>query len=313
MGTLAAWLALAAFLGFAFAPFRDVLARLNKYAGDWTVALLLLPYLLTVGLRPAAGDLLRFALYLALPRLLLHFRPRGAKPFDVFHALAILAIWVPLETDLFTLGLQLLTPPGLDFGGSLSAPDLLPAVSATLVPGVAVPIHTMAGAALTLFLFLIRHPLKGIGYTLRLGLRDVQVALAGLLGFSLVGLPLGLAMGFLRFRPAVPSLADLVAGIVGGYLLVALIEEMLFRGVIQNLLSARLRRWELGPLVAAVVFGLAHLNNSTAGFAKPNWAYVGMATIAGLAYGWVWRRTGKVTASAITHALVNLVWGVLFP
>ena len=66
MGTLAAWLALAAFLGFAFAPFRDVLARLNKYAGDWTVALLLLPYLLTVGLRPAAGDLLRFALYLAL-------------------------------------------------------------------------------------------------------------------------------------------------------------------------------------------------------------------------------------------------------
>jgi membrane protease YdiL (CAAX protease family) len=56
---------------------------------------------------------------------------------------------------------------------------------------------------------------------------------------------------------------------------------------------------------------VAHLDNATAGYLAPNWAYVAMATLAGLAYGWVWRRTGKITAAAVTHALVNFVWGIL--
>jgi len=313
MEFVAAWLALAAFLGFAFAPFSTAVKRLTKRAGDWTVALLLLPYLLAVGFQPGAEALLRFVLYLALPTLVLRFRPRDAKPFDLFQVVAVLLIWVPLETDLFALGLQLITTPGLDLGGSFSAPDLLPSVEATLLPGVDLPIHTLTGVMLALFLFLVRYPLQGIGYTFRLGLRDLRVALGGLLGFSVVGLPLGLATGFLRFNPSSPGVVDVIVGIVGGYLLVALIEEILFRGVIQNLLSERLQRWGWATLIAAIIFGLAHLNNSTAGFPKPNWAYALMATLAGLAYGWVWRRTRKVTASAITHALVNLVWGLLFP
>jgi len=96
-------------------------------------------------------------------------------------------------------------------------------------------------------------------------------------------------------------------------LLVALMEEVLFRGMIQNLLTRRLGNDKLSLPIAAIVFGLAHLNNATEGFATPNWAYALMATLAGLAYGWVWMRTGRVTASAITHALVNLIWVVLFP
>jgi len=36
-----------------------------------------------------------------------------------------------------------------------------------------------------------------------------------------------------------------------------------------------------------------------------------MATLAGLAYGWTWRKTGKITASAVVHATVNFVWGIL--
>jgi membrane protease YdiL (CAAX protease family) len=37
-----------------------------------------------------------------------------------------------------------------------------------------------------------------------------------------------------------------------------------------------------------------------------------MATLAGLAYGWVWWRTRKVTVSAVTHTLVNALWGTVF-
>jgi hypothetical protein len=36
---------------------------------------------------------------------------------------------------------------------------------------------------------------------------------------------------------------------------------------------------------AAVIFGLSHINNSTAHHSPPNWPYVIMATFAVLAYG----------------------------
>ena len=100
--------------------------------------------------------------------------------------------------------------------------------------------------------------------------------------------------------------------LIGGYLFTALPEELLFRGVIQNLLERRFPQWPgLTIGLAAVVFGLAHLDNPTPGYPVPNMTYVAMATLAGLAYGWTWRRTGKITASAVTHALVNFMWGIL--
>ena len=305
VNTLAAWLALLIYLAFAYAPWRAALTRLSQRLGDWSVGLLLLPYLLAVSLRPPPGDLLRLALYLALPTLCL----RRARPLDRFHVLAILAIWVPIEPDLFLLALNLVMPI-IDLPLNLS---LLPEVEATLVSDVALPIHTLTAISLALFVFLVRHPLKGIGFTFRLRRQDLQRALAGLSAFTLIGLPLGLGMGFLQVDPTAPELQDIIVGIVGGYLLVALMEEVLFRGVIQNLLSRRLGNDKLSLPIAAIVFGLAHLNNATEGFATPNWAYALMATLAGLAYGWVWMRTGRVTASAITHALVNLIWVVLFP
>jgi membrane protease YdiL (CAAX protease family) len=39
--------------------------------------------------------------------------------------------------------------------------------------------------------------------------------------------------------------------------------------------------------------------------------YAMMATLAGLAYGWTWRKTGKVTGSAVVHTTVNFIWGIL--
>ena len=54
--------------------------------------------------------------------------------------------------------------------------------------------------------------------------------------------------------------------------------------------------------VSAVIFGLAHL---------PDIRYALLATLAGLAYGWVYARTGRITASALTHTGVNWIWGLL--
>ncbi len=72
--------------------------------------------------------------------------------------------------------------------------------------------------------------------------------------------------------------------------------------MIQNSLE---RWWGRGPLalgVASVVFGFAH---------APDPRYVLLAAVAGVAYGWVYQRTSRITASAITHALVDAVWVTL--
>ena len=311
MGTLAAWSALLAYLGLASSSLQRALARLSRRVGDWVVLPLLLPFLLATNLRPAPLDLLRVIVYLALPTLCLRARRPGAKPFGLGHVLAILLVWVPIELDLFLLFVDLIVP-GTGVRSALAGVALLPDVQAALVPGVDLPIDKVTAILLVLTLFLVRHPLSGIGFTLRLRWRDLRTALLGLVAFCVVGLPLGLWLGFLRYSPTVPGLVDVATGIVGGYLLVALAEEILFRGIIQNLLAQRTGSEWVALVIASVVFGLAHLNNATRGHPVPNWAYVAMATLAGLAYGWVWQRTKKVTASAVTHMLVNLVWGIVF-
>lgn len=91
---------------------------------------------------------------------------------------------------------------------------------------------------------------------------------------------------------------------------IGVVEEILFRGAIQNLLRHR-----LGPVcalvIASVVFGLAHVNKRALGFDVPNWPYVGVAAIAGLGYGFVFWKTNSIIASATVHAMVDAMW-ILF-
>jgi uncharacterized protein len=91
---------------------------------------------------------------------------------------------------------------------------------------------------------------------------------------------------------------------------IGVVEEILFRDAIQNLLWRR-----LGPIcalvVASIVFGLAHVNKKALGFDVPNWPYAGVAGIAGLGYGFVFWKTNSVIASATVHAMVDAMW-VLF-
>jgi membrane protease YdiL (CAAX protease family) len=310
MSLLAAWIILLIYLGFALTPFRQTIKFLVRRLGDWTVGFLLLPYLLAVNFRTSWEDLLRMVLFLSIPTLLMRLSARKAKPLNPFQVFTILALWIPIEPGLFILILDLILP-GVDIQQMLTGFYFLPDVEARLFSEVTLPIPTLIAVSLALYLFVIRHPLSGIGFHFRYTGRDLKSSLKGLLIYGLIGLPAGLLIGFLRFNPILPSLMDFVGGILAGYLLVALIEEVLFRGMIQNLLAKRLKNENLALAFASVVFGLAHLNNATQGFTIPNWAYVLMATLAGCAYGWVWQRTRKVTVSAITHMLVNLIWGIL--
>jgi len=56
-------------------------------------------------------------------------------------------------------------------------------------------------------------------------------------------------------------------------------------------------------LTAALIFGCAHLDNGPQPL--PNWRYMILATIAGVAYGAVFRKASTVLSSATLHMLVD--------
>jgi hypothetical protein len=67
----------------------------------------------------------------------------------------------------------------------------------------------------------------------------------------------------------------------------ALPEEILFRGLIQNCIAQRFGTSTSTLLISAFIFGCAHLDNGPGPL--PNWRYMILATIAGVAYGKVFR------------------------
>jgi len=85
-------------------------------------------------------------------------------------------------------------------------------------------------------------------------------------------------------------------------------EEFLFRGLLQNFLSKAAKSDLAGWWTASVLFGFSHITNM--GF--PNWRYVILASLAGLFYGWTWRKTGSIFASALVHGAVDATWHFLF-
>jgi membrane protease YdiL (CAAX protease family) len=221
---------------------------------------------------PVAPRAALFGAYLTIPAVLVCAGRAGAP--DLIRVLAAaLALWLPIEFDLLP---QLRLPP----------PDGLRAAP-------------FAALATGLYLFLVACPLDRIGYTFQVSRRDFRVALIATAAFAVVGVPIGMATGFLQWHPRLDAVRLAVAPLAI-YLATGVPEEFLFRGLIQNTLERAIGRAALP--VASIVFGLAHL---------PDPRYVLLATLAGVAYGWVYLVTRRITASAVTHALVDWMWLLL--
>jgi membrane protease YdiL (CAAX protease family) len=157
-----------------------------------------------------------------------------------------------------------------------------------------------------IFGFLAVRRLEGVGYDLRLTLKDVRRGLGEYCLYALIAIPLGLWLGFLHTHAVMPSPLRAAGAFVFTFLFIAIPEELFFRGWVQNLLERRMGR--MGALlVTAGLFGLAHWNRRTLNF---NWRYVVMAAIAGVFYGRAWRAQRRVGASAITHASVDTTWSL---
>ena len=148
--------------------------------------------------------------------------------------------------------------------------------------------------------------LTNVGFDLRMRISDLVTGLREMLFFAPIAIPLGLVLGFLHFRARIPTAGAAGSTLLFTFFLIAIPEEIFFRGWMQNLLERR-----LGPRVAlvltALIFGLSHFNKRAIHF---NWRYVLLATIAGIFYGRAWRSRHRVAASAVTHACVDTVWAL---
>ena len=151
-------------------------------------------------------------------------------------------------------------------------------------------------------------PVPGLGYDFAVSRRIAGQAALNFLYFAPLAIPASLAMHFTKWNPRWHGIPAFCFDYLEIFLFVALLEELFFRGFLQNLLSRRLHSWVAGQAIVSCLFGLFHILHAP----FPNWRYVALATVAGWFYGSAYRKTGSLVASALTHAAVDTVWRTWF-
>lgn len=133
---------------------------------------------------------------------------------------------------------------------------------------------------------------------------------AGLFYYLLALVPLivlALTIHDVRFEPLHDSWWQNTAIAIGTFFgilwVVALSEELFFRGFVERAFLDSWRSPIIAIVVSAVLYGCAHL---------PNWRHAVVVTVLGIALGTAYRRTGSVRSPMVTHALVVTTWRVFF-
>ena len=162
------------------------------------------------------------------------------------------------------------------------------------------------GEALAAFVLVRRG--HGIGYSIGWGKNWGFYVAGSFLLFACIAIPLGLQLHFIVFAPQWGRGGSFLGLSVAILLFTAWPEEFLFRGLLQNSLSKASKNELAGWWTSSLLFGFSHITNM--GF--PNWRYVILASLAGLFYGWTWKKSDSIFASALVHAAVDATWHFLF-
>lgn len=153
--------------------------------------------------------------------------------------------------------------------------------------------------------------LEGVGYRWRVTGTDVVTALSATAAFLAVAVPAALLSDLYVWEPVSIPADRLLTTILAIALFTALPEEIMFRGVLFNLLQRGLRG-RGGPWPALVItsaaFAAAHIGPGGGGGAL----FLLLVALAGAAYGWCYLRTGSLMPAVAAHTAVNAVQQLLF-
>ncbi len=218
-----------------------------------------------------------------LPVLLLLLTRREQKQrLNFLFVCAVLSLWYAVEFDAFPL--------------------------VTIAPDISLGYFQLAVVPLFLYVLAAAGRFGKLGLNFQPSPRNISIASTNLGLFAVIAVPLGLITGYLTPQYASPTLIEAIGRALGIFLLVALPEEILFRGAILTYVEDTFQ-WPPALVIGAtsVLFGAAHLNN------PPNvfWYFL-LATLAGIFYARVFIATRNITASAAVHAAVNWIWWLLF-
>jgi uncharacterized protein len=246
---------------------------------------LLVPYVIyAVGTKTLTlHAALKLAVFVLAPAVLVARTGRTASRLTWPDALAILALWLPLDFRLFR------EVWGWPEGTGAYVMNVVLAVD------------------LALLLFVGFRRLEGVGYRFWIGRNDLTAFGLNVVMCLALVVPLGIATDFVRFNPSANPVG-FVGSFLAIFLSIALPEELLFRGLIQNLLQKTWGDAGRALVVTSVIFGLAHLNNGP----SPDWRYAVLATVAGFFYGRACLQSGGLMAPALVHASVDAIWRGFF-
>jgi len=156
--------------------------------------------------------------------------------------------------------------------------------------------------------FLIIRGVTGSGYDFRFSRVILRDALVSLAWFAAIAIPAGFALHFITWNPHWRGVRGFAFDTLTIFLFIAIVEELFFRGLIQNLLEGSFQSRQWAQACASILFGLTHIRHAP----SPNWRYAILASVAGWFYGWAYRKHRSLMASATTHALVDTIWRTWF-
>lgn len=223
--------------------------------------------------------------YIVVPLLIVYHAKTGCDRLQVRDVLFISAIFLPI--DLGIIQKYFIWPENL--GGAAYS-------------------HIF-GVILLLFLMCGYRGLDGVGFEFKISRIDIPLILRNFGLFIIVALPFGFTTGFISFFPKPIDPIHIIANFVGILLVVAVPEELLFRGIIQNLLQRTLNKPKVALVLAAFIFSLAHYNNSgVAHGPAPDYRYLILAFIAGIFYGHAYQKSQNLYPAILVHTLIDVVW-----
>ncbi len=186
----------------------------------------------------SALEILIGGLYLFVPVGLASEASRRPLNLTFWDVALILAIWFPIE-----------------FGW-------LPRISIPPQAGIGSLFHFYA-IIMAIFLFRAVRPIPDMGLRVRLTSKEFLLGTTMAAIFMvLFALPIGMSTGFIGFGITSKSGFSLLAGILGTLFFTAFPEEILFRGIIQNMIERKLGdRPQTALILASIIFGISHANN----------------------------------------------------